>query len=87
MQGKVPMFKLKPNWGMIYGAVFVLILGFLIFWNGQSDPGNISAQSSSRFALFVSIVIAGLLFIAATGRMWFRHLWHDRYDRKGRMRR
>ena len=29
----------------------------------------------------ISIVVAGLLVIVATSRMWFKHLWHDRYGR------
>lgn len=85
--GKVPMFKMKPQPLPLIGALVVFVLGFLFWVEGHRDPGNIPAHGRADLAFVVSIVIAGLLFIVATSRMWFKHLWHDRYDRKGRMRR
>ena len=77
--GKVPMFKMRPHKGLLWGAFFVLLLGTAFFFNGQQDPGNCSAAEQGRFALAVSIVVAGAMVVMATARMWFKHLWHDRY--------
>ena len=73
------MFRMKPNMGALAAAIVVLVLGLLFFWQGHSDPGNIPAKERSNLILAISIVISGVLFIIATGRMWFKHLWHDRY--------
>ena len=77
--GKVPMFRMKPNLPALIAAAVVLVLGLLVFYEGHRDPGDIPAHERSNLALVIAIVISGLLFIVATGRMWFRHLWHDRY--------
>lgn len=73
------MFKLRPQRGTLWLAVFFLLLGGLAFWNGHRDPGNIPAQDRSNLFLAISIVVSGLLLIISTSRMWFQHLWHDRY--------
>ena len=77
--GKVPMYKMKPNQGFLMAALLVLLLGLLFFYEGRRDPGDIPAHNRANLMLAVSIVISGLLFIVSTGRMWFKHLWHDRY--------
>ena len=77
--GKVPMYKMKPNRGFLMAALLVLLLGLLFFYEGRRDPGDIPAHNRANLMLAVSIVISGLLFIVSTGRMWFKHLWHDRY--------
>ena len=77
--GKVPMFKMKPHKGSLLAAAVVLLLGALFFFEGHRDPGDIPAQEQSRLVFVISIVVSGLLIIIATGRMWFGHLWHDRY--------
>lgn len=77
--GKVPMFKMKPHKGSLLMALGILLLGILFFVEGHRDPGDIPAQERAKLVLAISIVIAGLLLIIATGRMWFTHLWHDRY--------
>lgn len=77
--GKVPMFKMKPQKELLWGAVFVLALGGGFYFNGHSDPGNPSAGESANLALAVSVVIAGAMVVISTARMWFKHLWHDRY--------
>lgn len=81
-RGKVPMFKMKPSLGTLIMAIIVLLLGVLFFYEGHRDPGDIPAQNRSNLAFAVSVIISGLLFIVATGRMWFKHLWHDRYAGK-----
>ena len=77
--GKVPMFKMKPQKELLWGAVFVLVLGIAFYFNGHSDPGNPSAEESGHLVLAVSIVIAGVMVVMSTAKMWFKHLWHDRY--------
>jgi len=77
--GKVPMHKMKPNKGFLIAAAIVLVLGVLFFVEGHRDPGDIPAHERSNMILAVAVVLSGILFIVATGRMWFKHLWHDRY--------
>ncbi len=77
--GKVPMFKMKPHKGTLVSAIIVLLLGGLFFYEGHRDPGDIPGHDRSKLILAISIVVSGLLLIISTGRMWFTHLWHDRY--------
>ena len=77
--GRVPMFKMRPHRGTLILSICVLALGVLFYLQGKSDPGNLPAHRRAEFILTLSIVISGLLFILATARMWFKHLWHDRY--------
>lgn len=78
------MFKMRPQQGTLWLALFVLMMGAIAYLDGHMDPGDIPAQSRSRLILTISIIVSGALMVIATSRMWFRHLWHDRYDRKGR---
>lgn len=73
------MFKMRPQKGWLASSIGVLVLGVLFFYNGHRYPGDLPAQARAHLVLMVSIVIAGLMLIVATGRMWFTHLWHDRY--------
>lgn len=77
--GKVPMFKMKPQKGTLVAAIVVLVLGIAFFFEGHRDPGDIPAHERANLILAFSIVVSGVLLIIATGRMWFSHLWHDRY--------
>lgn len=77
--GKVPMFKMKPQRGTLWLAIIILLLGVAAFFNGHQDPGNLAAQEQSKLVFMISVVVSGLLFIISTGRLWFKHLWHDRY--------
>ena len=77
--GKVPMFKMKPQKGTLVMAVLVLLLGVLAFIDGRQDPGDLQAQDRAKLILAISIVVSGILFVISTARMWFKHLWHDRY--------
>ncbi len=77
--GKVPMYKMKPHKGFFITAVVILILGLLFFFEGHRDPGDIPAHERSNMVLVVAVIVSGLLFMVSTGRMWFKHLWHDRY--------
>ena len=76
------MFKMKPQRGTLWLSLIVLLFGVVAFFDGHKDPGDISAQERSNLVLTLSIAIAGALVIVATSRMWFKHLWHDRYGRR-----
>lgn len=77
--GKVPMFKMRPHKGTLIAALVVLVLGAWFFFEGHQDPGDIPARERGNLILAIAIVLSGLLLIISTGRMWFSHLWHDRY--------
>ena len=77
--GKVPMFRMKPQPGYLWAAIIVLLMGVLIYFEGHRDPGNVPAHERSTLILVISIIASGVLLIIATSRMWFKHLWHDRY--------
>jgi len=77
--GKVPMHKMKPQKGFMVAAGIVLVLGLLFFYEGHRDPGDIPVHDRSNIILALAVVVSGILFIISTGRMWFKHLWHDRY--------
>ncbi|MEN7972999.1 MAG: hypothetical protein ABFR47_04100 [Verrucomicrobiota bacterium] len=79
--GKVPMFKMKPQSGTLWLAIAIFILGVAIFYDGHRDPADISAHGRSNLILAVSVVVGGIMLIISTGRMWFKHLHHDRYKR------
>ncbi len=77
--GKVPMFRMRPQKGTLIAAVCVLVLGAMFFFEAHRDPGDLPAHDRAKLILAGSIVVSGLLIIISTGRMWFSHLWHDRY--------
>lgn len=81
------MFKMKPQRGTLWLSIIVLLFGATAFFDGHKDPGDIAAQDRSHLVLMICIVVSGVLMIMATARMWFKHLWHDRYNRPGRPRR
>jgi uncharacterized membrane-anchored protein len=76
------MFKMRPHFGTLWLAIGILFLGVLTYLHALSDPGDIHAHARGKLVLTITIVIAGLLFILSTARMWFGHLWHDRYKNK-----
>ena len=84
--GKVPTYRMKPNYGLLTAAAVFLVFGAMIYWSGHMDPGEVDSAARSNLGLAVSIMIAGVCIILGTSRMWFKHLWHDRYDRNGKMR-
>jgi hypothetical protein len=81
---KVPMFKMKALKGPLWSAVVIILFGTVYFFKAHADPGDIPAHGRSNALLMVCILFSGLLFILSTSRMWFKHLWHDRYSGKGR---
>jgi hypothetical protein len=76
------MFKMKPQRGTLWLAILVLTFGCVAFFDAHKDPGNIPAQDRGHAVLALSIAVSGTLVIVATGRMWFKHLWHDRYGKR-----
>ncbi|MBT8042642.1 MAG: hypothetical protein HKP10_04490 [Kiritimatiellales bacterium] len=75
------MHKMRPQMGYLIAALVILALGLVYFHEGRRDPGNLPAHDRATLVLAICIVLSGLLAIVATGRMWFRHLWHDRYKK------
>lgn len=67
--------------GPLIGAVIVLLFGGVVYWYSEQDPTNINGNPMAKLVMAISIAIAGILVIIATGRMWFKHLWHDRYKK------
>ena len=39
---------------------------------GEVDPGS---RNLGRFVLAVTTVLSGMVFIAASSKLWFQHLW------------
>ncbi len=76
------MFKMKPQRGTLWLAIVVLVVGVAAFFDGHKYPGDIEAHERSNIMLALSILVSGVLTIVATSRMWFKHLWHDRYGRR-----
>ena len=81
------MFKMKPQRGTLWVSILVLVIGAVAYYDGHRDPGDISAQDRANLFLAISIVLSGILMIIATSRMWFSHLWHDRYRGSNHSRR
>ena len=77
--GRVPSFRMKPQYGTLMVAFVILVVGILGFYESHSDPGNLDAEKRGYLLLAICIVVSGVLIITATSRMWFRHLWHQRY--------
>lgn len=78
MSDRVPMFKMRPNTGLLVVALFVLIVGGLFSAYFFTEDAYSDDFHRGIFALVVTVVLCLLLVIAATSRMWFRHLWHHR---------
>ena len=73
-------FRLRPPAIAFWAPLFVLTIGYAIFYYYRSPAmiGDPNAQAMSNLALAVAIVIAGLIVIVATAKLWFLHLWHRR---------
>ena len=77
--GKVAMFRLRPNYGLLVFALIVLLLGLFGYaeMRREAETGNIDAHGRARLLLVVTVIICGISVILATARLWFRHLWGD----------
>lgn len=81
-RGTVPMFKMRPSMGPLFGAVVVSLFGVGVYLYADQDPTMIDFKETSKLILAFCVALSGILVIISTGRMWFRHLWHDRYKNK-----
>lgn len=79
-RARVPMFKMRPSRGLLIGAGVVLLFGVGVYQYAAQDP--MMFDFPSQLILAVCVALSGILVIIATGRMWFKHLWHDRYKNK-----
>ena len=77
--GRVPSFRIKPRYGLLITAAVVLLFGVLGYYQALSDPGKTAMEQRGLLMLAVCIIVAGVLVIMGTARLWFRHLWHQRY--------
>ncbi|AKJ65380.1 hypothetical protein [Kiritimatiella glycovorans] len=86
--GKVAMFRLRPNYGLLLFALIVLLLGLFGYAEMQreAETGNIDAQGRARLILVITVIICGISVIVATARLWFRHLWGEADSRLFRPR-
>ena len=75
---RVPMYKVRANKGLLWTAVFVLIVGGLLSAHFYIEDSYASASSRGLLTLLITITLALLLVISATAHFWFRHLWHHR---------
>ncbi|MBN2685604.1 MAG: hypothetical protein JXR40_10020 [Pontiellaceae bacterium] len=80
--GTVPMFKMRPSVGPLIGAAVIFLFGMGVHQFAAQDPTMVDFQQTSKLILALCIGLSGILVIIATGRMWFKHLWHDRYKHK-----
>ncbi len=78
MGSGVPMYKMRANKGLLWGAVFVTVVGGLLSAYFYGEDAYSSESSRGLLALIVSTVLALFFVIAATSHFWFRHLWHHR---------
>ncbi len=78
MSDRVPMFKLKPNNGLLVVALFVFIIGGLAAAYFFNEDAYADDNHRGIFALVITGILTVFLVVAATARMWFRHLWHHR---------
>jgi len=78
--GRAYLFRLRPRWGFLIAAVFVLVAGGLGALQLMESVryGDLDAGNQGRLVWAGTIVVSGLLFIISTSRMWFTHLWHRR---------
>ncbi len=78
MGGGIPMYKMRANKGLLWGAVLVLIIGGLLSAYFYGEDACSSESHRGLLTLIVTCVLALFFVIAATSHFWFRHLWHRR---------
>ncbi len=78
MGGGVPMYKMRANKGLLWGALIVLAIGGLISAYFINEDAYSSESSRGLFTLIVTCVLSLFCVISATSHFWFRHLWHRR---------
>ncbi len=78
MGGGIPMYKMRANKGLLWGALFILIIGGLLSAYFYGEDACSPENSRGLFTLIVTCVLSLFCVIAATSHFWFRHLWHHR---------
>ncbi|MBP7274958.1 MAG: hypothetical protein KBA51_02005 [Kiritimatiellae bacterium] len=83
--GHVIVYKRTPPAAPFIWALLILGLGFGLRWyleNGEAYRGDVDAQRHGLLILSLCVVVSGLIVIAATAKLWFRHLWHKRQTQR-----
>ena len=78
MGDRVPMYKMRAHRGLLWTALFVLVIGGLISAYFFNEDAYCSACPRGVLALVITCILVVCLVIAATSHFWFRHLWHRR---------
>ena len=78
MGGGVPMYKVRANKGLLWGALIVLVIGGLLAAYFYNEDAYSSESSRGLLTLIVTCILALFFVITATSHFWFRHLWHRR---------
>jgi fumarate reductase subunit D len=78
----VPIYKHRPLWSALFGAVFFLILGMLCYFMiyQRVQDGEIGEEKLLALIL-ISITVPGILIIVAFARYKFTHLWMGSHKR------
>lgn len=75
---QVPMFRMRVNHGMLSCAVTVFLIGGLASLYFFAEDAYCTGASRGSLTLAMTLCLTSLLMIGATGRFWFKHLWHHR---------
>ncbi len=78
MGDRVPMYRMRPNRGMLWMALFILIVGGLLSVYFYNEDAYVAESTRGLFVLIITCVLTLFSLIAATSHFWFRHLWHHR---------
>ncbi len=78
MGDRVPMFKLRPYRGMLWGALFAFVVGGLLSAYFFIEDSYCTATHRGLFVLIITLILTTLLIIVAFSRYGFRHLRHHR---------
>lgn len=94
--GGVPNFRLRPSGPALLALAIVLITGLLLTLSFymNADPGDLAAQNRTKLSLIITLLLSSFILLAATGRLWYPHLWtrgnsqrhHRRRSREHRRR-
>lgn len=69
----------KPSPLPLICGLISLIGGVAVYLYLRKDMISLEEQALAQQWLFISVVSAGMMWIAATHRLWFWHLWRKNY--------
>ena len=78
MGDRVPMYKMRPNKGLLWLAVLILVIGGLISAYFFTEDAYLTESTRGLLALIITCILALFSAVAATAHFWFKHLWHHR---------